>query len=58
MSSATPGDYELENEWWSCRTNYSSTGLLDPTVEVRPTKNQIDDLIGEIRKQIAKNNAL
>lgn len=30
------------------------TGLLDPTVEVRPTKNQIDDLIGEIRKQIAK----
>ncbi|HHX93586.1 MAG TPA: excinuclease ABC subunit UvrB [Tenericutes bacterium] len=53
--SATPGDYELE------KTNgevveqiIRPTGLLDPTVEVRPTKNQIDDLIGEIRKQIAK----
>lgn len=54
--SATPGDYELE------RTNgeyveqiIRPTGLLDPIIEVRPTNGQIDDLIGEIRDRISKD---
>jgi len=54
--SATPGDYELE------KTNNKfaeqiirPTGLLDPTIEVRPTTGQIDDLIGEIKARIEKN---
>ena len=54
--SATPGDYELE------RTNgeyveqiIRPTGLLDPIIEVRPTNGQIDDLIGEIRNRISKD---
>ena len=54
--SATPGDYELE------KTNnmfieqiIRPTGLLDPTVEVRKTEGQIDDLIEEIRKRIELN---
>ena len=54
--SATPGDYELER----VNNNYVEqiirpTGLLDPTVEVRNTKGQIDDIVGEIRKRIDKN---
>ena len=54
--SATPGDYELE------KTNGNfveqiirPTGLLDPTIEIRPSEGQIDDLIGEIKERIAKN---
>ena len=54
--SATPGDYELE------RTNnhfieqiIRPTGLLDPTIEVRKTKGQIDDLIGEVKERIKCN---
>ena len=54
--SATPGDYELE------KTNNKvveqiirPTGLLDPTIEVKKTENQIDDLIEEIQKRIEKN---
>lgn len=57
--SATPGDYELE------RTNgeyveqiIRPTGLLDPIIEVRPTNGQIDDLIGEIRDRISKNERI
>ena len=53
--SATPGDYELE------KTNHKyveqiirPTGLLDPTIEVRKTEGQIDDLVEEIQKRIAK----
>ncbi|WP_308652746.1 excinuclease ABC subunit UvrB [uncultured Anaerococcus sp.] len=53
--SATPGPYEMK------KTNgelveqiIRPTGLLDPIVEVRPTENQIDDLIGEVHKTIAK----
>lgn len=53
--SATPGPYELE----SCPTMVQQiirpTGLLDPIIEVRPTKGQIDDLIGEINERIAKD---
>ena len=54
--SATPGDLELEH------TNHQyveqiirPTGLLDPTVEVRKTEGQIDDLVGEIKDRIDKN---
>lgn len=54
--SATPGDYELE------KTNHEiveqiirPTGLLDPTITIKPTKNQIDDLVGEIQKQNSNN---
>ena len=53
--SATPGEYELN------RTNNKyveqiirPTGLLDPTIDVKPTKNQIDDLVNEINKRIQK----
>lgn len=54
--SATPGDYELEK----CHNEVTEqiirpTGLLDPLIEVRSTKNQIDDLVDRIRAQIDKN---
>lgn len=54
--SATPGDLELEhtnNEY--VEQIIRPTGLLDPTIEVRKTEGQIDDLVGEIRDRIAKN---
>lgn len=54
--SATPGDYELEktsNQF--IEQIIRPTGLLDPTIEVRKSKGQIDDLIGEIKDRIAKN---
>ncbi len=48
--SATPGDYELEKcEGVVVEQIIRPTGLLDPAIEVRPVKNQIDDLINEIR---------
>ena len=53
--SATPGDYELEKTDKVIKQIIRPTGLLDPTIEVRPTKGQIDDLIGEIRNRIDKN---
>ena len=54
--SATPGDYELEHvDNQVINQIIRPTGLLDPTVEVRPSKGQIDDLIGEINERIAKN---
>ena len=54
--SATPGDYELG----LVNNNYIEqiirpTGLLDPTIEVRKTEGQIDDIIGEINKRIKEN---
>jgi len=54
--SATPGDYELEhtnNEY--VEQIIRPTGLLDPTVEIKPSTGQIDDIIAEIRERIAKN---
>lgn len=54
--SATPGDYELElvgHE--TVEQIIRPTGLLDPIIEVRPTENQIDDLIDEIRIRIERN---
>jgi excinuclease ABC subunit B len=53
--SATPGPYELEHCPKMIEQIIRPTGLLDPIVEVRPTKGQIDDLIGEIRDRIAKD---
>lgn len=53
--SATPGPYELENSPELVQQVIRPTGLLDPKVEVRPIKGQIDDLIGEINERIAKN---
>ncbi len=53
--SATPGDYELERSTEVVEQIIRPTGLLDPIVEVRPTKNQIDDLLKEVKERI-KNN--
>ena len=54
--SATPGDYELDKTHGEVIEQIiRPTGLLDPVVEVRPTKGQIDDLVDEIRKRIDKN---
>lgn len=53
--SATPGDYELEKSGGVIVEQIiRPTGLLDPKIEVRPVHNQIDDLLDEIRKRIAK----
>lgn len=53
--SATPGPFELEHCPKMVEQIIRPTGLLDPIVEVRPTKGQIDDMIGEIRDRIAKD---
>lgn len=53
--SATPGPYELEHSPVMVQQVIRPTGLIDPTVTVRPIKGQIDDLIGEIQATIAKN---
>ena len=53
--SATPGPYERERAKNVTEQIIRPTGLLDPIIEVRPTKNQIDDLIGEINKNIEKD---
>ncbi len=52
--SATPGPYERKVSQQIVDLVIRPTGLLDPKVEVRPTKGQIDDLIGEIRKRVAR----
>ncbi|MBQ3391933.1 MAG: excinuclease ABC subunit UvrB [Lachnospiraceae bacterium] len=54
--SATPGPYEQEHELLRTEQIIRPTGLLDPKIDVRPVKGQIDDLIGEIRTEIEKNN--
>ncbi|MDD5980436.1 MAG: excinuclease ABC subunit UvrB [bacterium] len=53
--SATPGDYEMEHSTNKVDQIIRPTGLLDPTVEVRKTEGQIDDLVGEINTRIEKN---
>ncbi|WP_407644089.1 excinuclease ABC subunit UvrB [Filobacillus milosensis] len=53
--SATPGDYEIEHSPGVIEQIIRPTGLLDPEIEVRPIKGQIDDLIGEINKRKDKN---
>ena len=54
--SATPGEYEERNELLRVDQIIRPTGLLDPEVEVRPVEGQIDDLIGEVHKEIEKKN--
>ena len=54
--SATPSDYEAEHELERVEQIIRPTGLLDPSVEVKPTEGQIDDLISEIRKETSNHN--
>jgi excinuclease ABC subunit B len=56
--SATPSDYEKEHEELRAEQLLRPTGLLDPNVEVRPTENQIDDLVAEVGKEVAKGNKI
>ena len=56
--SATPGPYEADHELLRAEQVIRPTGLLDPEVEVRPVEGQIDDLIGEVKKEIAKKNKI
>ena len=53
--SATPGPYEMEVETNVAEQIIRPTGLLDPSIEIRPIKGQMDDLLGEIHKRTAKN---
>jgi excinuclease ABC subunit B len=52
--SATPGPYEYEHSQQVVEQVIRPTGLLDPEISVRPTKGQIDDLLAEIRRRVAK----
>ena len=52
--SATPGPYELERAQNTVEQIIRPTGLLDPAISVRPAVGQVDDLIGEIKKTVAK----
>ncbi len=54
--SATPSDYEEAHELMRTEQIIRPTGLLDPEINVRPVEGQIDDLIGEVNKEIAKKN--
>ena len=54
--SATPGKYEENNELLRVEQIIRPTGLLDPVVEVRPIEGQIDDLIGEVNKEVKNKN--
>lgn len=53
--SATPGPYEMEVETNVAEQIIRPTGLLDPSIEIRPIKGQMDDLLGEIHKRASKN---
>lgn len=54
--SATPAKYELEKAGQVVEQLLRPTGLLDPTIEVRPSKNQIDDLMAEIKATVSRGN--
>ena len=56
--SATPSEYEAAHELNRVEQIIRPTGLLDPEVSVRPVEGQIDDLVGEIRKEIGKHNKI
>ena len=53
--SATPGPYEIEHTDEMVEQIIRPTGLLDPKIDVRPTKNQIDDLLSEIQERIDRD---
>ena len=56
--SATPGQYEKDHELLRAEQIIRPTGLLDPYVEVRPVEGQIDDLVGEVNKEVEKHNKI
>lgn len=56
--SATPNVYEKEHELLRVEQIIRPTGLLDPEVDVRPVEGQIDDLIGEVNKEVAKKHKI
>ncbi len=56
--SATPGEYEEKHELLRAEQIIRPTGLLDPDVEVRPVRGQIDDLIGEVNKETEKHHKI
>lgn len=56
--SATPNVYEREHELLRTEQIIRPTGLLDPVIEVKPVEGQIDDLIGEVNKEVAKKNKI
>ena len=55
--SATPGDYEIEQSKGEVIDQLiRPTGIVDPEIEIRPTKNQVDDLLGEINLEVEKGH--
>ncbi len=56
--SATPGKYEGEHELLRTEQVIRPTGLLDPEISVRPVEGQIDDLVAEVKKEIAEKNKI
>ncbi|MDR7080000.1 excinuclease ABC subunit B [Neobacillus niacini] len=56
--SATPGPFELEHTPEMVKQIIRPTGLLDPTIEIRPIEGQIDDIIAEIHERIKKNERI
>ena len=56
--SATPGEYEEDHEMLRAEQIIRPTGLLDPKVEVRPVEGQIDDLVGEVNKEVANHHKI
>lgn len=57
-TSATPGPYEMEKADQVVEQIIRPTGLVDPDVEVRPTKGQVDDLLGEIRQRVERGERI
>lgn len=56
--SATPNEYEKEKEQLRAEQLIRPTGLLDPLIEIKPTKNQIDDIIEQINKTVESKNKI